>query len=162
MTTFILPGYSPHNKAWAEEVAKNLKVEGEIRPVFWGHWSDPEYKFKPKEKADLLVRHTKGEAVNIVAKSIGTLVASYIISQVPDRISKVIFCGIPVNDLGQENIDFIKKEIKKLGDKIVIYQNEDDPHGAFRQVKDFGKVYLKARADHDYPYYEEFNSYLTS
>lgn len=162
MVTFILPGYSLHNKEWGEEVAKNLKVEGEIRPVFWEHWSDPEYKFKPKEKADLLVRHTNGEAVNVVAKSIGTLVASYIINQIPDRINKVIFCGIPVNDIGPVNAEFIKGEIKKLGDKAIVLQNEDDPHGSFDQVKDFGNVHSKPRNDHDYPFYEEFNNYLTS
>ena len=162
VVTYILPGYSPRNKDWAEEVAKNLKVEGQVRPVFWEHWTDPEYKFRPKEKADLLARHAKGESINIVAKSIGTLVASYIIDLVPNKINKAIFCGIPVNDIGTKDTDFIKAQIKNLGDKIVIYQNENDPHGAFGQVKDFGKVYLKAGSDHDYPYYEEFDSYLTS
>lgn len=162
MITFILPGYSSHNKKWVEEVAKNLKIEGQLRPVFWEHWSDPEYKFKAKEKADLIVRHSKGESINIIAKSIGTLVASYIISNIPQNINKAIFCGIPINDIGSANAEFIKNQIKKLGDKLIIFQNKGDPHGSFEQVKDFGNVHSKPRNDHDYPFYEEFNSYLTS
>lgn len=161
MITYIIPGYSPHNKAWAEEVAKRLRLNGEIRPVFWEHWNDPENKFKPKEKANLLVRHAKGDKVNIIAKSIGTLVASEIVNQISQDINKVIFCGIPVNDIGSENSEFIKSQIKKLDDKIIIFQNVDDPHGSFEQVKSFGNVHLMPRNDHDYPYFEDFNKFLS-
>ena len=49
MQTLILPGYSSKNKAWTDEVAKNLKVDGVIRPFYWAHWTDEEVKFDAYE-----------------------------------------------------------------------------------------------------------------
>jgi len=162
MIIFILPGYSPQNKDWAEETAKNLKVDGTIRPIFWDHWEGSTEKFVAEEKAHVIAKHAKGDKIIIIAKSIGTLVASYVIREIPDQIVKVVFCGIPVNDIEQKNADFIKESAIGLKDKLLIFQNADDPHGSFDQVKDFGKVISKPRSDHSYPYYEDFNNYLTS
>jgi predicted alpha/beta hydrolase family esterase len=161
MITFILPGYSVKNKAWLEETAMGLKVEGFVRPIFWEHWTDPDAKFDKKEKASLIARHAKGDKVNIIAKSIGTLVAALIIKEIPEQINKVILNGICVNDITPKQVEFIKSQIKKLGDKVIIFQNEADPHGTYDQVKDFGKVISKPRSDHNYPYYNEFNKFLS-
>jgi len=39
MQTIILPGYSLHNKGWAEEIAKALSVSGfELTVHNWKHW----------------------------------------------------------------------------------------------------------------------------
>lgn len=160
MVTFVLPGYSSGNQQWAEDVAHKLKVDGDIRPIFWDHWRDEGAHFDPKEKARVLSHLAPNLFVNIVAKSVGTLVASYMIENIPEQVKKVIFCGIPVNDLSEEEIELIKSTVKKLGDKLIIYQNESDPHGSFERVKDFGKVILKPRSDHEYPYFEEFNEFL--
>jgi pimeloyl-ACP methyl ester carboxylesterase len=163
MITFILPGYSLKNKEWLEECAMSLKVEGTIRPVFWEHWNDPDEKFKPKEKASLIARHAKGDKVNIIAKSIGSLVAAYIIEQIPDQINKVIICGIPLTDL-KEGEDIIKVLETLDPAKIICFQNEFDPHGSFTEVRAFLpekiKVVSKERSDHHYPYYTEFNEFL--
>jgi pimeloyl-ACP methyl ester carboxylesterase len=164
MITFILPGYSPSNKEWLEECAGSLKVEGTIRPIFWEHWEDPDVKFQPKEKASLIARHTKGDKINIIAKSIGTLVATYIIEQIPNQINKVIVCGIPLGDIkGQEAV--IKKVLGSLDrGKIICFQNENDPLGSFAEVRKFLppeiKLISKPRSDHSYPYYSEFNNFL--
>ncbi|MEK7550742.1 MAG: hypothetical protein AAB535_03080 [Patescibacteria group bacterium] len=90
MITLILPGYSSNNKTWAQEVAEGLTLEGQIRPIFWEHWDDPTQKFNASEKANLLIKHSKGDKINIMAKSIGTLVAAYIIEKIPKQINKVI------------------------------------------------------------------------
>ena len=87
-----MPGGSPKNKAWAEETSKQLKLDHEIRPVFWSHWDDPDVTFDPKEKVRLIVDVAMQNSINIVAKSIGSLVAGYIIAEVPQKIEKVIFC----------------------------------------------------------------------
>lgn len=160
MVTFILPGYSSNNQVWTEDVAKRLKIEGDIRPIFWDHWRDEPKKFDPIEKARLLSDLAPNLFVNIVAKSVGILVAAYMIERIPQQIKKVVFCGIPLNDLSPDEIELIKSTIKKLGDKLIIYQNENDPHGSIEQVKNFGKIISKPRSDHEYPYFDEFNKFL--
>lgn len=165
MQTIILPGFSGKNKEWSDEVANTLEVEGIIRPIHWDHWDDEKEKFDAKEKATVVARHARGEKINIVAKSIGTLVAAYIIQKIPDQIEKVVFCGIPVNDLDERDIDVIKKAISQIKDKIVVYQNSNDPHGSYEQIKNFEidfHLTEKPSYNHEYPYYEEFNNYLTS
>lgn len=162
MVTFILPGFSPKNKEWLEEAAKSIQIDGQIRPVYWDHWDDESQKFDAKEKADLIERHSKGDKINIVAKSIGTLVASMVIEKIPEQINKVVLCGIPVNDLNSEEIELIKKSINSLGSRIIVFQNDKDHHGTFGQVKDFGTVISKPADNHDYPYYEEIEKFLTT
>ncbi|MFZ3301787.1 MAG: hypothetical protein WA152_03690 [Microgenomates group bacterium] len=156
MQTLILPGYSASNKEWVDETAKNLKVEGTIRPFYWMHWTDENSKFDVQEKADLIAKHLRGEKANIIAKSIGTLVASLAIKTISDQINKVIFCGIPLNDISKEELEIIKSVAKSLGDKIIIIQNSNDPHGTFNEIKDFGIVIEKEGNTHNYPYFEEF------
>jgi len=161
MVTFILPGYSIKNKEWLEETAKNVKLDGQIRPVYWDHWDDPDQKFNAKEKAGLIERHSKGEQINIIAKSIGTLVAAEIISKLPNQINKVILCGIPVNDLNEREIEIIKKAASSLGENVLIIQNDEDPHGAFNQIKNFGNTISKTSNNHEYLYFEDFQKFLT-
>ncbi len=161
MITFILPGYSIHNKEWAEDVAKNLKVEGEIRPIFWDHWTDDTQKFDPKEKADLISRHTKGATINIIAKSLGCLVAAHVAENIPGQINKIILCGIPVTDLKEDGAELISKVPNK---NLIVFQNNKDPHGNCGKVKELFsnfKIIEKDASDHNYPYFEEFNNFLT-
>ena len=106
MVTFILPGYSPKNKDWALEVAKNLKLDHEIRPVLWEHWTDPEKTFKPKEKAQDVIDILLKDNANIIAKSVGTFVAAFVTEKIPDRIKKVVLCGIPA--VTNEKIEIFK------------------------------------------------------
>lgn len=54
-------------------------------------------------------------------------------------------------------------------EKLLCFQNVDDPHGAYSQVKDFLanlnpaiKLIKKNRSDHEYPYYSEFLQFLLS
>lgn len=159
MITFILPGYSPKNKEWLEKTTESLKnLPGFIRPISWDHWSDPDQKFNAMEKAELIARHTKGDSINIVAKSIGTLVASYIIEKIPNQINKVILCGIPLNDINDTEKESIKKAVLSMDrEKVVCIQNRGDPHGTYSQVVDLFEdqieIVSKPREDHDYPYF---------
>src|SRR3989339_708172 len=99
MQTLILPGYSSKNKDWVDAVANNLKFDGIIRPFYWMHWTDETKKFNATEKVILIAKHVKDEKLNIIAKSIGTLVCAMTTNLIPDQINKIIFCGIPVNDI---------------------------------------------------------------
>jgi len=168
MVTIILPGYSVHNKEWLEETVKQIKSNGEIRPIYWGHWTDPDSKFDVEEKARLLDNVAGKRVVDIIAKSIGTLVASYIIQKSPVKIRKVIFNGIPLNDLDEDDKELMKAALKLISpENIICFQNEEDPHGDFSQAKNFLSdvnpeitIISKPRADHEYRYADEFRKFL--
>lgn len=168
MITFILPGYSAHNKDWAEEIAKKIKIEGEVRPVFWEHWDDPEKTFKPKKKAQDVIDVLLKDNANIIAKSVGTLVAAYIVQEIPARIGKVILCGIP--SISDKRKEIFKKAFSLFdGKKLAVFQNSKDPFASFEEVKKFVQevnpkilVVEKPRSDHNYPYFEDFENFLKS
>lgn len=165
MQTLILPGFSEKNREWAYLTATKLQVDGQIRPIYWDHWTDPDYKFIPEEKANLISLHTKGDDVNIIAKSIGTLVASMVIQSIPKQIKKVILCGIPLRDLSMGEKDIITDCLNAFDkSKIICFQNDSDPHGGYDEVKAFLPTDIKVvkvqRADHEYPNFAEFNDFL--
>jgi len=164
----ILPGYSIKNRDWALTTAREVKLDHEVRPILWDHWTDPEKKFEAREKADDIIDILLDERANIIAKSIGTLAASYMIEKMPERIDKIVFCGIPLNDLEEEKKQDIRNALKGISsEKIICFQNEDDPHGSFETARKFVseinseiKMISKPREDHEYPYYTEFQSFL--
>ena len=168
MVTIVLPGYSSHNKDWLEETAKSIGVEGEIRSVYWDHWTDPTKKFNAKEKGRLIYDVAGDRASNIIAKSIGTLVAAYMILNSPVKIRKVILCGIPLNDISEGDKEVIKLALKSISPtQVICFQNEEDPHGSSNQVINFlsefdsgVEVVSEARTDHEYPYVDEFKKFL--
>ena len=168
MVTVILPGYSAHNKEWLEETAKTINVEGEIRAIYWEHWEDPEKKFDANEKARLINDIAGIRSVDIIAKSIGTLVAAHMILKSPAKIRKIVFCGIPFNDLSEVDKEVIKSALSSISHQNAIcFQNNEDPHGSFDQVNNFLsgfdseiEVVSKSRDDHEYPYVDEFRRFL--
>lgn len=160
MQTLILPGYSASNKEWTDEVAVNLDVDGIIRPFYWMHWTDETQKFNVQEKADLIIKHIRGDNVNIVAKSLGTVVACLVYKMIPDQIEKMVLCGLPLRDINSEELEIVKSVVSGNKDKIVVFQNINDPHGNYDEVKDFGNIKMTNRDDHNYPFYNEFQDFL--
>lgn len=166
MITFILPGYSPHNKDWAQDVARNLKLEGEIRPVFWEHWTDPEKRLLPQKKAQDVIDVLLKDRANIIAKSVGTSVAIEVIRKIPDRVEKVILCGIP--SVSDERLKAFQAVLKDFPPgKIICFQNSADPLSPYVEVNEFMskvnpkiRVIEKSRSDHNYPYFEDFQNFL--
>lgn len=169
MLTVIIPGYSASNRPWVEETVKNLDVDGQIRPIYWDHWENSEKSFVPKEKAHLISGFAPNGTYNIIAKSIGTLVASYVVQKSPESIKKIIFCGICLNDLGEDDKEVIKEALKLLPkEKLLFIQNDEDPHGNITQLKNFlspiskdFKIISKPAANHDYYYFSEFQGFIT-
>jgi len=168
MVTLILPGYSPKNKEWLEDTANKIRSESEIRPIYWGHWTDPNIQFKASEKANLLDGISGKRVIDIVAKSIGTLAASYLIEKSPQKIRKIIFCGIPLNDLDENDKEVIKRTLRNIDPvNFICLQNIDDPHGSFESVQNFLssigndlKIVSQPRSDHEYFYDNDFNEFL--
>ena len=168
MVTIILPGYSEHNRKWLEDVAREIRADGEIRPIYWGHWDDSSIKFNPSQKANLLDAVSGKRVIDIIAKSIGTLVASYLIEKSPEKIRKVIFCGMPLNDINEKEKEIIKNALRKIPSENVLFiQNEEDPHAGSETLKmflaDYGskfRIVSKPSSDHEYFYQDDFNKFL--
>lgn len=89
MQTLILPGISKEDKDWVDETAKNLKSDGIIRPFYWMHWTDESQSFDPQEKADLIIKHLRGEKANIIAKNEGLEIANIIKSLIPEQVLSI-------------------------------------------------------------------------
>ena len=166
MKTIILPGYSPHNKDWVLEVAKNLNLPHEIRPVFWEHWTDPNKYLRPKEKSQDIIDILQGDSTNLVAKSVGSLVAAYTVEAIPQRIGKVILCGIP--SVSMQRLNIFQKAFENFpAEKVIVFQNSKDPFATFEEVKNFMKkvnpkikVIEKPLHTHDYPYFIDFENFF--
>jgi predicted alpha/beta hydrolase family esterase len=168
MLTVILPGFSEQNKAWADETAKNLTLDHEIRPIYWGHWTNPAIKFVPEAKVESLLSVIGSDTVNFVAKSVGTLVAVLAIARIPRQVNKIVLCGMPMKDMQPEakEIFFIALEEFPYG-KITVFENESDPYGSYLDVSKFMQninsaivVNKKPGETHDYPYFSDFNHFL--
>lgn len=167
MKTLILPGFSPSNLEWAMIIEKELaSFNPEI--VSWEHWqtSEPKPGWTKKE-AKKIADSIKEQTVNIISKSMGTLVAMELLKLKPTQINKIILCGIPLNDtfpLDQEEYN----QLSKLDHtKVICFQNQDDHHGTYQQAKEFlakisSSINIKSmpRADHDYPFPQQFEEFL--
>ena len=165
MQTIILPGYSLKNKDWAEGIAKEL---GSTFVHNWNHWTNEE---KPPDWIDQEVQKIRGEIdgkqTNLVTKSLGTYFSTQILKRTPGVCQKLILCGIPLNDLSDEE----KAEYQVLAqipkEFILVIQNETDSHATFAEVESFIRainpkitVVSKPRDDHEYPYLEDFKEFL--
>ncbi|OGM27342.1 hypothetical protein A3A76_02475 [Candidatus Woesebacteria bacterium RIFCSPLOWO2_01_FULL_39_23] len=173
MKTLILPGYSEHNRDWAEEVAKNLmpsaksnitksgKKRSQIIVHVWDHWSKGGSLNINSEVEKILVEVGK-EKVNFIAKSVGTKVLMSVVPRIKEQINKVILCGIPIDPVGYAKV------LKQIGyDNLVIFQNSQDPFMPYKAIKLYIKavdknikVIEKPRFDHSYPYYYDFKLFL--
>lgn len=178
MDIIILPGYSPRNKIWAEEVALNLKksINGPISVYNWRHWAQG--SFSLKYELTNLKKEISDRKVNLLAKSVGTQVAMYLLLVIPHQINKIILCGIPTKndvqsiDLGQEEIDNKKGLYRKaLGNinpkKVLCIQNKGDPLAKYSEVSRFIKrinpkieILEKPGETHEYPYWLDFQGFL--
>ncbi len=104
--------------------------------------------------------------MNIIAKSVGTLIAAYLVRNLPGRASKVILCGIP--STSDERLKIFQEAFKSFpAERVIVYQNERDPFKTPAEIKEFMskvnpaiKVNAMQGAGHNYPYYEDFNKFL--
>ncbi|HWA51724.1 MAG TPA: hypothetical protein VG895_01560 [Patescibacteria group bacterium] len=165
MKTFVLPGYSTKNKEWAIDAAK--EVGGEI--FEWQHWNEPIVKFNAQKEAERLIEKISSEKVNIAAKSIGTLVLVRMLTKNKDVVGKIIMCGVPVNDIDENDLSFYKILADVKAEDILVFQNSEDEHGQFEKTRRFLneinpniKIIEKPGSTHDYPYFDEFKEFLSS
>lgn len=171
MKTIILPGYSVHNRKWAEEIAVNLRknIGNEVVIHEWRHWKDPSLSLSISKEIKKIIEEIGIEKVNIIAKSVGVYMAFKLIPIISEKVDKIIFCGIASVGGGDRNI-LLQAILKKIPVKnILCLQNEQDKFVPFPEAEKFYhsvepslKVISKSRTDHEYPYFSEFKNFLES
>lgn len=173
MKTFILPGFSLKNKDWAYQVKESLEQKLQVEVIEWEHWTTGDANFANwsewlEKETPRVLKQFGEEQVNILAKSIGTLVAMNVLKTKPNAVNKIFLNGIPLNDI--EDNDKLAYEILKEipEEKIMLIQNENDNHGNYSEAEKFVhsinpkiKVVSKPRDDHDYPYPKEFTEFFS-
>lgn len=168
MNALVLPGYSPHNSDWAYEVKKSLDPQFNVVVHEWSHWKDSLKAFSVKNEIGLIISKTNEiNSLNVIAKSIGTLVCMHLLDNL--IINKVILCGIPLNDIQNEDKTAYDKLSSVNPNMVIIFQNNEDPHGNFSEIHTFigrinSKIVVvnKKTVTHDYPYYKEFVEFFHS
>ncbi|OGM18558.1 hypothetical protein A2685_02300 [Candidatus Woesebacteria bacterium RIFCSPHIGHO2_01_FULL_37_10] len=171
MKTIILPGYSVHNRKWAEEIAVNLRknIGNEVVIHEWRHWKDPSLSLSISKEIKKIIEEIGIEKVNIIAKSVGVYMAFKLIPIISEKVDKIIFCGIASVGGGDRNI-LLQAILKKISVRnILCLQNEQDKFVPFTEAEKFYhsvepslKVISKPRTDHEYPYFSEFKNFLES
>jgi len=168
MKTLILPGYSIKNKIWAEEIKNKLGPTLNTDVIYWKHWNNEGVSTVWIDEAVTNInKNYENCQSNIIAKSIGTLVAMKILTLNTRIVNKVILCGIPLNDLTIEDKRHYSILSNFPNDKILCVQNENDNHGNFSDVQKFirslnpaTKIISQPRNDHEYPYPRIFIEFL--
>lgn len=163
MKTIILPGYSPRNKDWTEEVKKNLPGKNALAHD-WEHWQGG--SMSVRKELERITREAGTDSLNIIAKSVGTRVAMHFVLRKVNKVEKIILCGVP--SVSDENAELFRRALEDFPSKnIAVFQNEKDPFATYADVKEFMgkvnpeiKVIEKAARTHDYPYFADFGTFL--
>lgn len=165
--TLILPGFSIHNRVWAQDLKKFLSLGNSCEIINYHHWEtgNPE-DFHFEAEAEKISHKLINKKYNIIAKSIGTLIAMSVIRHSPTLLNKIILCGVPMKDLDDISLENYKILHEIPDNKLIIFQNSNDPHGSFNEVAQFLskfgnlRVVNKEASDHEYPYFIEFRRFL--
>ncbi|MBI3396945.1 hypothetical protein HY045_00555 [Candidatus Woesebacteria bacterium] len=166
--TELFPGGSLKNKAWAEEIKRELDPGLNVSVVYWNDWEkgqDARVDFGLESSKALIIIGDK--PYNILAKSVGSIVAVQVLAKAGRLPEKIVLCGLPLNDFPSEILEAYKILSGIPAEKILCIQNDQDPHGSFVQVKEFLakinpgiKVVSKPADNHSYPYPEDFRDFL--
>ncbi len=158
MKYILLPGLSPKNKDWAYQLKAEFKTAGlELIVIEWNHWEGEKRNFSISFERENLLRLLKDfDEYTIIAKSVGTRLASTMIEKELLKPVQLILMGIP-----SQNEVYEKALVKLNPRKIKVIQNTGDPLGKFEEVEKFInkinpdiEIIEGGRNDHSYPYGE--------
>lgn len=170
INTIILPGGSPKNKVWADQISQQLQPLIPNQINYWEHWQTD-----PAGNVDITTELKKIEALirnnqfNIVAKSIGTYIGLHVIKTHQGQVQKVILAGLPLHDLDQSQLAEYQVLNNLPIENILVLQNDADPHGSYLEAKEFLakinptiSVVKKLGNNHEYLYTEDFQPFILS
>ena len=166
----ILPGFSKKNYDWAVDTQTALQEIGRINStiVCWPHWSTGNVEKDWIEKeANRIGKEVRDSHINILAKSVGTMVAMELLKN-SIQVDKLILCGIPIEDFQEDSRERYQALHNFDINKVLLLQNDKDPHGSPDQVRSLVKkinpainIIIKSGDHHEYPYVEDFVSFLS-
>jgi predicted alpha/beta hydrolase family esterase len=171
MQNILLPGFSLHNKDWAEKLVREMAKYGEkVEFLSWEHWESG----NPND-FDVATESGRAQAMikkdyNLIAKSLGTLVAAHLVVNFTQLPKKIIFFGLPLTDIAVDPaaLEIYQKFFTQpSGSPLTIVQNDCDPHGNYHEVEKFVHnlnpqvPMVKTEGDdHNYPYYDLLKAVL--
>lgn len=157
MRYMLFPGFSKSNREWACDLKDYFQQKGlDLHVVSWLHWQQEKASFNINQEAQRVVDITGDSEATIIAKSIGTELAAYLISQNLIKVHRLILLGIPSRS------ELYKEALSQFDPtKVTVIQNSQDPKGYFSDVERFIhsinpeiKVIEKKSSNHSYPYNE--------
>lgn len=165
LKTIILPGYSIKNKDWAEKTSVELKLDHEIIVHNWKHWGDGG-TMSVKKEMGRISEELADEKFNILGKSVGARITVRVMSEMQDKVYKVILCGVA--SISDDSKKAYSKALSGFpSENIICFQNTKDRFVPYSDVEKFIhninpkiKVIEKSRSDHHYPFYEDFQKFL--
>lgn len=169
MKTIILPGGSIKNKVWAEETAREMGLY-DFKIIEWDTWQSSEpTSLDFQKESEKLIQAIGNDKVNVLAKSVGSIIFARNINTIAALLNKVVLCGLPLDGEGftEENFSWYANLKSLPSNNILVFQNSNDPLGPFSKIETFVhafnpeiKVVSKERSDHSYPYPEDFKNFL--
>ena len=137
MNLIILPGNSPKHERWLMEAASALQpFFDEITTIKYRHWQTGAPEIDEAYEIEALRSLDAGSFdYSIMAKSVGTVVATRAISEGILRPRSSLFLGLPITNplFGTSLEEYGVQNISPL----TIIQNEHDPFGSFVDVSAF-------------------------
>ena len=169
MNTVVLPGYSSKNKEWLDELRQKAGIKP-LDTIEWDHWRNENPSLNwIKTEVSKIINTYGNEKINVIAKSLGTLIAMNVLNQKFEIFNKIILCGIPINDFESGDEGMYDILSKFPSEKVICIQNSNDNHGNYDQIRKLLnsvnpdiQLISKESSDHNYPYYEDFRSFLKS
>jgi predicted alpha/beta hydrolase family esterase len=173
----IIPGFSEKNKEQVDSYAAYVEEKGyKTVKVYWPHWESGDSSKFDKHAEVLRIKNiindVKDGEIVIVAKSVGTLIASEILKTIDKRIvRRVVLVGLPLqwNDERSSEEYQYYEALNELDPAIVtIIQAKNDPYCSYVKVERFVREIMKNkkieivginRDDHEYPV-ESVKDYL--
>lgn len=166
----ILPGFSKKNEEWASVTRNGLQEHGSFQAtiVSWPHWETGLVKEGWIEKgANKIVERVGKDTINIVAKSVGTMIAMEVVKQ-SVNVDKIILCGIPIEDFQEDSRQRYNALKNFEANHVLVIQNDHDPHGKLDQVRslihEFNPdiaIKTKVGDHHEYLYVDDFIAFLS-
>ncbi len=156
----LLPGFSFTNFDELQNLVGTMQSKKKrFYAHEWAHWKDKSTVWNPADEIKVIKQNIPLEETEIcfVAKSIGTLITIQLLSDYGELVKKLIFIGIPINDLNLTQQSLYYERLKSFNGQIHIIQNRNDKHGSSLQVQDLLKgvkfsLNVKESETHDYPY----------
>lgn len=134
LNAYLLPGNSPRHREWVETFKQAIAPQFEtVKTQHYQHWETGESHAAVSEEINIAAHNTKNLSPYIlIAKSIGTVIATQAVAQSILSPEKIILLGIPLR--GAIDRRTFVASLKTIPCPVTIIQNTADPFGSFEEI----------------------------